>query len=229
MTGCARWFFRRVTFPKHGPTANCAIRRGGDLTILRLKSYPTARLILTDAADRQLIPSRAEKLDVFVSNVSRGRLIAWPLAAVASVALITFVLVPVVANCLAEYLPPAGEKALWRTTFEQIRMAVAEAGFTDLTTCDRPEGRAALQKIEDHLTAELDLSTPLTVHMPDHEMVNAFALPGGYVAHWCCSWPNGLSKPTTPKTPRPPPTHLPIPPCWAQTCHHLPSPHSFRD
>jgi hypothetical protein len=72
-----------------------------------------------------LIPSRAEKLDVFVSNVSRGRLMAWALAAVASVALITFVLVPVVANCLAEYLPPAGEKALWRTTFEQIRMAVA--------------------------------------------------------------------------------------------------------
>jgi hypothetical protein len=89
MTGCARWFFRRVTFPKHGPTAksaNCAIRRGGDLTILRLKSYPTARLILTDAADRQLIPSRAEELDVYVSNVSRGRLMAWALAAVASVA-----------------------------------------------------------------------------------------------------------------------------------------------
>jgi len=40
---------------------------------------------------------------------------------------------------------------------------------------------------------------------------------------------NGLSKVTTPETPRQLPMHLPMPPCWTQTCRHLPLPHSFRD
>lgn len=68
-------------------------------------------MILTDAVDRQLIPSRAKNMTGYVSTVRPGRLIGWALAAVASVALIVFVLVPATADQLAEYLPSAGEKA----------------------------------------------------------------------------------------------------------------------
>ena len=154
---------------------------GEDQIVLRLKSDPTARLILSDPDDHFLIRSRAKNLRRYVSHVKRGRLVGWAMAAVASVALIIFVLVPIMADQLAEYLPPAGEKALGDTTFEQIRLALDETGFGGLQTCEAPAGLAALRKIETRLTENMELATPLTVHVLDHEMVNAFALPGGYV------------------------------------------------
>lgn len=152
-----------------------------DQLAVRRVSDPTQRLILRDAQDDLLIRARAKQIDRYVSHVHRGKLGAWASSAVASVALIIFVLVPVMADQLAEYLPPAGEKALGDATFEQIRTALDDTGFAGLRTCEREDGRAALAKIETRLTAEMDLATPLTVHVLDHPMINAFALPGGYV------------------------------------------------
>ena len=42
-------------------------------------------------------------------------------------------------------------------------------------------GVAALAKMEQRIFAETDIPVPLTVHVLDHEMVNAFALPGGHI------------------------------------------------
>lgn len=154
---------------------------GGDQAVLRRVSDPVARLVLTNAEDLHLIGTRAQRLGRYVSHVKRGRLVAWALAAVASVALIIFVLVPILSDQLAEYLPQRGEKALGDATFEQIRVALDETGFAGLETCENPDGLAALQKIEGRLTDSMELETPLTVHVLNHEMVNAFALPGGYV------------------------------------------------
>lgn len=154
---------------------------GPDQMVLRLLGDLTTRLILTDPDDQLLLRARAKRLGRYVSHVRPGRLMAWAAAAVASVALIIFVLVPVMANQLAEYLPPEGEKALGDTTFEQIRTALDETGFGELPLCENSDGLAALAKIETRLSAEMDLVSPLTVHVLDHEMVNAFALPGGYV------------------------------------------------
>jgi predicted Zn-dependent protease len=50
-----------------------------------------------------------------------------------------------------------------------------------LPTCEAPEGRAALDRMADRITAGVDLPYPLTVTVLDHEMVNAFALPGGHI------------------------------------------------
>ncbi len=149
--------------------------------ILRLNTDPTARLLVTNSDDQHLTRARAKQIHRAPKTAHRGRLMAWALAAVASVALIIFVLVPLMADQLAEYLPPAGEKALGDATFDQIRNALDDTGFTGIAICDAPEGRAALAKIETRLTDELVLDTPLTVHVLDHPMVNAFALPGGYV------------------------------------------------
>lgn len=149
--------------------------------ILRLNADPVTRFILHNAEDRNLLRARAKRLNKRAKTVRRGRLTTWALAAVGSVALIIFVLVPLMADQLAEYLPPAGEKALGDATFEQIRGALDETGFAGVATCEAPEGRAALDKIETRITAQLDLETPLTVHVLNHPMVNAFALPGGYV------------------------------------------------
>jgi len=117
--------------------------------------YDDLRQIRDQAGDDQIVLRK--KLKRFASPVRRGRLIAWALAAVASVALIIFVLNPILADQMAEFLPPEGEKALGDATFEQIRTALDETGFSGLQICDDPDGMAALA------------------------MVNAFALPGGYV------------------------------------------------
>ncbi|MDA9208015.1 M48 family metallopeptidase [Octadecabacter sp.] len=154
---------------------------GDDTLILRLQNDPTARLVVQNPQDRHLVRSRAKRLNKRAKTVRRGRLLSWAAAAIGSVALIIFVLVPIMADQLAKYLPPAGERALGDATFEQIRTALDETGFAGLATCDAPDGLAALGKMENRITAGMDLETPLTVHVLDHPMVNAFALPGGYV------------------------------------------------
>lgn len=155
--------------------------QAGGQMVLRLAHDPTERVLIDRPEDQALIRARARSLRRYSSHVKRSKLVMWGLAAVASVALIVFVLVPLMADQLAEYLPPEGEKALGDATFEQIRTALDETGFAGLQTCENEPGLAALQKIEDRLTSDSALDTPLTVHVLDHPMINAFALPGGYV------------------------------------------------
>lgn len=150
---------------------------GADLLVLRLAGDPVRRLILRDLSLRPFLPARLRAAPV----TQRGRLLGWAAAALASVALILGVLVPTMADQLAEYIPPEGERALGEVTLAQIREAMDDTGIAPVRVCTDPNGRAALRRIEDRLTAAADLSVPLTVHVLDHEMVNAFALPGGHI------------------------------------------------
>lgn len=113
-------------------------------------------------------------------NVLR-RLLMLGTASIASVALIVFVLVPVMADQLATMLPAKGEKALGDSTFEQIRSALAENTEIGLPLCEEPEGRAALEKMRARLIPGTDFPYPISIHVLDHAMVNAFALPGGHI------------------------------------------------
>jgi predicted Zn-dependent protease len=149
--------------------------------VLTSATQPLARLHLADADLRREIAARAPDLRKGQPVRGRGRVAAWAVAAVASVALIIFVLVPVMANQLAAILPPAGEKALGDATLDQIRTALDQTGFEGLPVCDAPEGRAALDRMAARITEGVDLPYPLTVTVLDHEMVNAFALPGGHI------------------------------------------------
>ncbi|WP_323772281.1 M48 family metallopeptidase [Antarctobacter sp.] len=150
---------------------------GGDLVILRHKDNATARLILTDDTLLVRLPDR----DRSAPFIRRGRLAGWALAAVASVTLILFVLVPLMADQLAEYIPPNGEKALGEVTLTQIREALDDTGLHPVTFCTAPKGEQALRKIQARLTAQMDPPADLSVHVLNHEMVNAFALPGGQI------------------------------------------------
>lgn len=145
--------------------------------VLRRADDPLARLF---TSERELA-SRFPALRKRTVDVARGRLLKWAVGAIASVALIILVLVPLMADQLAEFIPPEGEQALGATTLEQVRGAMAGAGVEPLPLCEEPEGRAALAKMEQTLAAHVDLDLPLTVHVLDHKMVNAFALPGGHV------------------------------------------------
>ena len=149
--------------------------------VLTAATQPLARLHLADADLRREVADRAPALHKGQPVRGRGRITAWALAAVASVALIIFVLVPVMANQLAAILPPEGEKALGDATLAQIRTALDRRGLDGLPTCEAPAGRAALDRLADRVTAGVDLPYTLTVTVLDHEMVNAFALPGGHI------------------------------------------------
>ncbi|WP_323766055.1 M48 family metallopeptidase [Marinovum sp.] len=151
---------------------------GGDLVVLRLRHDPVARLILDDALLLERLPDVRRPAPL----VRRGRLIGWALAALASVALIVFVLVPRMADQMADYIPPAGERALGAATLDQIRSALDETGMGEpVAFCTAPEGQAALDALQARLAPGLPEGQEISVHVLDHEMINAFVLPGGYV------------------------------------------------
>ncbi len=154
---------------------------GGELMILRDKSDPVARLIVSEAEDKAIFKARADRMAKAPPIENKGRLLAWATGAVASVALMVFVLIPFLADNLAGLLPPSGQRALGETTFEQIRGALDQTGLSPVKICEAPDGAAALAEMGARLFPEAVTEAPLTVFVLDHEMINAFALPGGIV------------------------------------------------
>ncbi|MGH1370324.1 MAG: M48 family metallopeptidase [Maritimibacter sp.] len=113
-----------------------------------------------------------------VSN--KGAIARWAAGAITSVMVIVFVLVPILANQLAEFIPPEGERALGDATFEQVRKALGN-DFFEVNICDDVDGSQALTVMETRLDPGDDLPFPIQVTVLDHDLVNAFALPGGRI------------------------------------------------
>lgn len=140
-----------------------------------------ARVILRDSALIDRVKAAAPALNRRAPVERKGRLLAWAGGAITSVAVIIFGLVPIMADQLAMLLPPAGERALGDATYEQIRTALGGEAFVPVGVCETSEGLAALAAMRARIGAEDDLPYPLTVTVLDHELVNAFALPGGRI------------------------------------------------
>lgn len=153
----------------------------GEGLALSVTSDRVARLFLPAGPLVTSIKGSAPQLNRRQPVENKPRLFKWALAAIASVALIIFVLVPIMADQLARYLPPEGEKALGDTTFEQIRSVMNESGFEPVRICEAPEGVAALEKMLARLNPDGDLPYPIQVNVLDHDLINAFALPGGRI------------------------------------------------
>ncbi|MGR3492953.1 MAG: M48 family metallopeptidase [Shimia sp.] len=154
---------------------------GGDVMVLRRRDDPIARMIVTDPDDQRILRARCPSLHARAPIPHKRGLVLWGLGAVASVALMIGVLIPLIADNLAPLLPPAGERALGETTFNQIRTALDETGIDPLRICEAPEGKAALTAMGERLFPEGVEDHDLTVYVLDHPLVNAFALPGGIV------------------------------------------------
>ncbi|MFQ6553493.1 M48 family metallopeptidase [Aestuariibius insulae] len=142
---------------------------------------PLPRLRLTGEAERRILAARALDLHNRPRMRGRGKLLGLAIGAVGSVALMMMVLVPFLADSLADYLPPSGEEALGSATFDQIRSALDDSGYGFLPICENPTGLASLDMIEDRIVKATGFEGDLAVHVLDHPMVNAFALPGGYI------------------------------------------------
>ncbi|MDA5093223.1 M48 family metallopeptidase [Aliiroseovarius sp. KMU-50] len=151
-----------------------------DGLVLFQKGAVLARLILPKGELADTIKSCAPSLSKRAHPVPWRKLVTWSAGAVASVAAIIFVLVPLMAAQLADILPPEGEKALGDTTLAQIRQVLGEAEV-QVATCNGAGGLAALDHLHRRLLPEEDLPYPVDIHVFDHDLVNAFALPGGHV------------------------------------------------
>lgn len=153
---------------------------GGDL-VLTSAGAPMARLLVAEGALTRQLRAHAVPVGRMVPVAGRGRIAAWGTAAVGSVLAIVFLLVPLMADQLAPLIPPGGEKALGDTTFEQIRTALTDESGRTVAICDAPRGTEALELMVDRFRPHAGLPYPLSLHVLDHPMVNAFALPGGHV------------------------------------------------
>lgn len=171
--GAQRWPLEALrSLPDQADRNSLILARVGD---------PVARLMVEDPELIRILRARAPFLHRRPPVKGKARLLAWACAAVASVALIVFVLVPVMADQLAEYLPPEGEKALGDATLEQIRSALSDNAYLPMAYCNTRAGVAALDRMTERLAGDLDLPYPINLHVLDSDLINAFALPGGHV------------------------------------------------
>ena len=154
---------------------------GGDMMVLRLKDNPVTRLVLTGLEEQEIARVRATLLRKSPPVEGKRTLALWGGGAIAAVALMVFVLIPFLADNLAGLLPPLGKRALGETVFEDIRSALDRTGLNPTPVCEAPEGLAALEAMGTRLFPDQATEEDLLVYVLDHEMVNAFALPGGIV------------------------------------------------
>jgi Zn-dependent protease with chaperone function len=104
------------------------------------------------------------------------RLGLWSGGAAAALALILFVLVPTLADRLAELVPYEQERRLGEAVAEQV------AGLlSDGEACEDPAGRRALRRLSSRLLRHADLPMPVRVRVYESDMENAFAGPGGQI------------------------------------------------
>ncbi|UWR22932.1 M48 family metallopeptidase [Sulfitobacter sp. S190] len=149
--------------------------RGG--TSLRREGDPLARLLVRSDALIKTLPAARRR----TAPKGLGRIAAWGIGAVAAVALQVGVLIPALSDRLATFIPPAGEAALGEATLGQVRGMLAGSGLPPLPVCENPRGQAAFAQMLDTLQDGDDAAAAITLLVLDHEMINAFALPGGYV------------------------------------------------
>lgn len=106
-------------------------------------------------------------------------MVVWAIAAVASLLGLAYVGLPAIAGRIAPLVPAAAEIRLGAAMDPQIRQEFGGAG--SLRTCSAPAGVAALNDLVTRYERQSNLHVPLRVVVLDHPMVNAFALPGGYI------------------------------------------------
>lgn len=139
------------------------------------------RLTLTDpdliARIERFSPALATR------DVARGtgmRVVTRLGLAVGAVALMLLVILPGLAGSLAQIIPPDREARWGRAVVAQIERLLGGSELGHLA-CTGPEGRAALDQMLARLSSGTDLAYDLNVTVFDHEMVNAFAAPGGQI------------------------------------------------
>ena len=111
------------------------------------------------------------------------RTAAWTAAAAGSVAVIVFVLIPLLATQLAAITPEPIKQRVGEIALPRLAAAVAypDGGGGQAGFCDFRGGVSALETLARRITAGLESPPSLRLVVIRADLVNAFALPGGYV------------------------------------------------
>jgi len=140
-----------------------------------------ARLVLTDpdliAWVRLSAPQLAKR------DVRRGtatKIITRLGLAVASIGIIMFVILPRMSDFLANRMPLETEVRFGRAVVSQMERLLSFGKAGDLA-CRNPAGEAALNRIASRLMDGQNLQYAISFSVLNHEMVNAFAAPGGQI------------------------------------------------
>jgi predicted Zn-dependent protease len=141
--------------------------------------HDPARLVLAEGALAEWVRVRAPQLERRDVRRGTGAKVAGRVAlAAAALALILFVFLPRISDLLADQLPMEQEVVFGQAVMGQIEGFL---GGDEPLTCTAPEGVAALEKMERRLTEGQGLTYDIELRVFDHEMLNAFAAPGGQV------------------------------------------------
>lgn len=136
------------------------------------------RLEIADAAFASSLSARAPLTLTHgaASRRERRHVVLWAMAAAVSLLGLAYIGLPAIAGRLAPLVPAGAETRLGAAMEPQIRQMFGRA-----KTCTNPAGVAALASLVQRYEAVAGLHVPLKVVVLDHSMVNAFALPGGYI------------------------------------------------
>ncbi len=171
----------------NGPVewAYAEIRKVSDVASQKGASYRVmgdpGRLDITDEALIIRLKKLAQNLNKSdIPAAMWKRIGIWGTGAVASVVVIMFVVIPSLANQLATMIPVEREIALGQVSLNQIERLLNYGNDANLA-CTGQKGQAALEKMTSRLEAFTDSPYPLDIKVFNHEMPNAFAVPGGHI------------------------------------------------
>ncbi|CAD5259094.1 Metalloendopeptidase [Bosea sp. 62] len=154
------------------------IRRVDGSRSLRLTSVAAAtqaRLEIEDEAVQRLLMARCTALDQGRGGGQAWRIVAWSLAAAASIVLMTLYGIPLIADRLAPIVPVSVEQRLGDAVDKQIRALMGGKH------CTGAEGQRAFTKMVDALKAAGGSAIPLEAQVLSSPIPNAVALPGGRI------------------------------------------------
>ncbi|MEP4197980.1 MAG: M48 family metallopeptidase [Aliishimia sp.] len=168
-----------------------ALRDGArnDQITLSLRAARSDDSALIDVARLTISDEIAiEQLKRFTPNLMKRDLpkgTAWRITsriglAVGALVAMIFVILPAMANTLADIIPIEREIRWGKSIVAQMERFLGASELGELA-CSSPEGDAALAVMVDRLTHGTKTVYDLDVAVFDHEMVNAFAAPGGQV------------------------------------------------
>lgn len=139
-----------------------------------------ARLVLTDpdliAWVRLSAPALAQR------DVRRGtafKIVSRLAMAVASIGVITFVVLPRLSDFLADHMSLDAEIGFGRVVVSQMENLLG--GEDGDLVCNNPKGEAALNRLASRLMDGQELKYAISFSVFNHDMVNAFAVPGGQI------------------------------------------------
>ncbi|XAT61781.1 M48 family metalloprotease [Rhodobacteraceae bacterium Araon29] len=140
----------------------------------------SGRLIIEGTEAQNLL---SEMPNLYLKKTKRSDLrkaLVRSVIALGSLAAILLLILPSLALILAEALPIKREAALGQTVMKQIELLFSIES-DDPFICETDKGRRALDKMTAKILSGEKLDYDLRVLVTRHDMLNAFALPGGII------------------------------------------------